>query len=76
MLGREITHKRYSVDELSNLYTQFGLDPAFSHSLASMEGKASMGSEEAFFNSKDVHKFIGKRTLAEFIEANKALYSK
>lgn len=64
------------MDELAGIYTQFGLDPAFAKILASMEGKVAQGSEEALFNSKDEKKFIGKHTLAEFIEENKALYAK
>lgn len=60
---------------MADRYAQLGLNPIFAKVLASMEGnKVAQGTEEALFNAKDITKFIGKHTLAEFIEANKALY--
>lgn len=56
-------------------YAGFGLNASYAKVLASVEGnEAARRTEEAFFNAKDITKFIGKHTLAEFIETNKALY--
>lgn len=76
IIGREITHKRYTGDELVNFFSSFGVDPAYAKFLTSMEGRVAKGDEEAIFNSPDITKFIGNHTLAEFIQANKAIYTK
>jgi len=76
VLGREIKHRRHTVAEQEEFYkTRFGFPPIFAEVLASMDGLAAQGKEE-LVNEPEDKKFIGKVTLLEYFENNRALWIK
>ncbi|KAF8189350.1 hypothetical protein BJ912DRAFT_1059180 [Pholiota molesta] len=77
ILGREITHKRISTDELEKIFSDLRVsDGKYAAYYANMENNASKGVEEDLFNSSDDKKFVGKRRLEEYIRANRELWIK
>ncbi|KAF8189351.1 hypothetical protein BJ912DRAFT_850807 [Pholiota molesta] len=76
ILGREITHKRISADELHKIFTGYGVSDEYAAGYVDMEINVSKGIEENLFNSSDDKKFVGKRRLEEYIRANRALWIK
>ncbi|KAF8198647.1 hypothetical protein BJ912DRAFT_1030189 [Pholiota molesta] len=76
ILGREITHKRISTDEVEKIFIGYGLSDKFAAGYSNMENNVSKGVEENLFNSSDDKKFVGKRRLEEYIRANRVLWVK
>ncbi|KAF8970131.1 hypothetical protein BDZ97DRAFT_127007 [Flammula alnicola] len=76
ILGREITHKRLSIEELGKLYTGYGMSAEYASLLSAMEGNVGKSKEEELFNTSDDKKFIGKHTLLEYFQANRELWIK
>ncbi|PPQ79600.1 hypothetical protein CVT25_003480 [Psilocybe cyanescens] len=80
VLGRTITHKRYTVEELADFYIQIGAPPEYANILAEMNRKVEQGSEEAVFSDSTAaaegRKFVGKHTLLEFFQENKSVWAK
>lgn len=74
-LGREISHKRVSVEEMAQVIAQFGVDPEFAIILGEIEGRVAHGSEESLFVSRNLTKFIGKHTLSDYVQQNKDLWT-
>ncbi|KAK0464463.1 uncharacterized protein EV420DRAFT_1618316 [Desarmillaria tabescens] len=69
VLGRKITHTRISVREMKDRYIAFGLPEDFATLLASIDELNASGVEERIFGTPG--KVTGKRTLRDFVEANK-----
>lgn len=76
ILGREITHKRSSVEEQTATMASFGLPADLAEALANMQLKVADGSEAEYFNANADQKIVGKHTLKEFFETNRALWIK
>ncbi|KAF8970137.1 hypothetical protein BDZ97DRAFT_2055434 [Flammula alnicola] len=70
ILGREITHKRLSIEELEKLYTGYGMSAEYASLLGTAEANVGKGKEEELFNASDDKKFTGKHTLLEYFQAN------
>ncbi|KAF8157094.1 hypothetical protein B0H34DRAFT_712106, partial [Crassisporium funariophilum] len=76
VLGREITHRRISIDEAIKIYAKFGIPPDYAKGLATSESLVAEGTEEkAFYANKD-RKIIGKHTLRAYLEANREIWAK
>ncbi|KAF8156986.1 hypothetical protein B0H34DRAFT_675345 [Crassisporium funariophilum] len=76
VLGREITHKKISVDEAIKIYLKFGMPQPLAEGLATLESLVAGGSEEkAFYADKD-RKIVGKHTLRGYLEANRHIWAK
>jgi len=75
VLGREIVHKRNSVEEQEETFKQF-LSPELAKVLALMEGLAAEGKEEVFFYEPGDRKYVGKHTLGDYFQENKHLWMK
>lgn len=76
VLGREITHKKIGEEERKQVFIQNGLTPELAGRLAQMEVRVGQGSEAKYFNESADRKFVGKHTLKEFLEANRAVWMK
>ncbi|KAK0201830.1 hypothetical protein DFS33DRAFT_1264295 [Desarmillaria ectypa] len=69
VLGRKIIHTRISVGELKDRYIAFGLPEDFATLFSSMDELNASGVEERIFGTPG--KITGKKTLRNFVEANK-----
>ncbi|KAF9470213.1 NAD(P)-binding protein [Pholiota conissans] len=76
ILGREITHKKITTEALEKIFAGFGVTQQYAEGYANLEKEVSLGLEEKLFNSTNHQKFIGKRTLEEYIKANRDLWIK
>ena len=71
VVGREIVHRRITIEEGTELWTSFGLDKGYVIELMKFEQSVGItGSEEASLKEPNVIK--GKRTLREYIVNNRA----
>ncbi|KJA23919.1 hypothetical protein HYPSUDRAFT_201042 [Hypholoma sublateritium FD-334 SS-4] len=71
ILGREITHKRLTIEELKNIYLNFAIRGEHAGRLAEADSFIANHSEEDIFNSSADKKFVGKHTLEEYIRHNR-----
>ncbi|KAF8805895.1 NAD(P)-binding protein [Phlegmacium glaucopus] len=76
ILGRKITYRRISVDELKKAYIGFGLDAEYAEYLVDFEAAIAKGDEEDAFNADENKRVVGKHTLREYFEANKDTWVK
>ncbi|KAF8799696.1 NAD(P)-binding protein [Phlegmacium glaucopus] len=76
ILGRKITYRRISVDDVKNAYIGFGLDAEYADYLVDLESAIAKGKEEDAFNADESKKVVGKHTLREYFEANKDTWVK
>ncbi|KAF9009630.1 hypothetical protein BDQ17DRAFT_1323167 [Cyathus striatus] len=77
VLGRKISHKRVSLEDLIAFWKQIGLPEDYAAGLAGLEQRISTGVKEEAFNTigdKDI-KFVGKGTLAEYFKENKDIWA-
>lgn len=75
VLEREITHKRLTVEELKNMYLNFGIRGDHAGRLAEADSLIANHFEENVFNSSADKKFVGKHTLEEYIRKNREMWS-
>ncbi|KAJ7244239.1 hypothetical protein C8J57DRAFT_1681023 [Mycena rebaudengoi] len=68
VLGREVSHKRYTEAEYKQVYISRGMPEDYAEVMSSMEGLIAQGVEEKLFKRAEV---VGKRTIREFFENNK-----
>ncbi|KAF9009628.1 hypothetical protein BDQ17DRAFT_1348451 [Cyathus striatus] len=76
-LGRKITHRRLSTEEVAQGFMSIGLTDNYANVLANAEKRLASGAEEKLFfvdGGKTV-KYIGKARLREYIEKNKELWA-
>lgn len=73
LLGREIVHKRNSVDQQTQIFGQF-LSPEYAAHLARVEHLIADGGEEKFFHEPEDRKIVGKQTLANYLQVNRHLW--
>lgn len=73
-VGRKITHVKHTVEEMKGIYTSYGLPEEYATVLSAMEGKIADQVEEGLFNGSVEKKFVGKRTLGEYIQENRELW--
>jgi hypothetical protein len=83
VLGRKITHKKLTTDELYKRYREvYGLEDAFARLMTNLEPSIDQGSEEKWTkekgvtideweNQRDFQVVLGKITISEFLEKNK-----
>ncbi|KAH9477750.1 Agroclavine dehydrogenase [Psilocybe cubensis] len=64
-----------TVEEQTEMFQQF-LSPEYAAHLARVEHLIADGGEEKFFYESEDRKYVGKHTLAEYIESNRALWMK
>ena len=76
ILGRKITHRRLSIDELKEIYLEDGLEPEYAVCMVNIQLEAARGTEEDIFNMDENKKFVGKRTLIEYLEFNQDIWVK
>ena len=76
ILGRKITHRRLSIDELKEIFLEEGLEPEYAVCMVNIQLEAARGTEEDIFNMNENKKFVGKRTLREYLEFNKDIWVK
>ncbi|KAH9475911.1 Agroclavine dehydrogenase [Psilocybe cubensis] len=80
VLGRPIVYKEITVEEHAARYAKAGLDPDFSKVLAGMDKVIEAGTEESYFKDQKLaaegRKYVGTRTLRQYFQDNKALWSK
>jgi uncharacterized protein YbjT (DUF2867 family) len=76
ILGRKITYRRLSIDELKEIFLGMGLEPEYADDLVTMEMETARGVEEDIFNAEDGRKFVGKHTMCEYLEANRDIWVK
>jgi hypothetical protein len=76
ILGRKITYRRLSIDELKEIFLGMGFEPEYADDLVTMEMGTARGVEEDIFNADDSRKFVGKHTLCEYLVANKDIWVK
>ena len=76
ILGRKITHRRLSIDELKEIFLEEGLEPEYAVCMVNIQLEAARGTEEDIFNMDENKKFVGKRTLREYLEFNKDIWVK
>ena len=74
ILGRNITHRRFSIDEYKELFLGEGLEPEYADYLVTVELEAAKGVEESIFNVDKDEKFVGKHTLREYLESNRNIW--
>ena len=74
ILGRNITHRRLSIDEYKEMILGEGLEPEYADYLVTVELEAAKGVEESIFNVDKDEKFVGKHTLREYLESNRNLW--
>ncbi|KAF9477233.1 NAD(P)-binding protein [Pholiota conissans] len=76
-LGREITHKKLSVEELTTLYaTEFGLPDDYAEIYAIKENGVGQGVEEKLFTEPSSDRTsVGTHRLEDYILANLELWS-
>ncbi|KAJ6616466.1 hypothetical protein B0H10DRAFT_1949113 [Mycena sp. CBHHK59/15] len=68
-VGRTITHTRLTEEEFTEVeISERGMSEAYARMMSSMDIFISKGAEERLFHRADV---IGKRTMRDFIQANK-----
>ncbi|RXW19930.1 hypothetical protein EST38_g5932 [Candolleomyces aberdarensis] len=73
VIGRPITHKAISAEEQQARLISFGLPLEYAKFLASEELKADSGTEAALVTANN--KFVGKFTVRDVLENNKAFWS-
>ncbi|KAF8965090.1 hypothetical protein BDZ97DRAFT_1659434 [Flammula alnicola] len=76
ILGREITHKKNSIEETAKMFAGLGLGPEYVNFLANLEANIAKGKEEELFNGSADKKIIGKHTLLEYFQTNRDLWIK
>ena len=76
MLGRKITYKRLSIDEYKEIFLEQGFEPDYADDMITVELEAARGVEEDIFNVEEDKKFVGKRTLIEYLEFNQDIWVK
>jgi festuclavine dehydrogenase len=73
VIGKPITHKAISAVEQQARYTSFGLSPEYAKFLASEEAKSDSDTEAAVVAQEN--KFVGKFSVKDVLEKNKAFWS-
>ncbi|KAJ7486716.1 hypothetical protein FB451DRAFT_1337460 [Mycena latifolia] len=68
VLGREVKHKRLTMEELTKVLRQRGMPEDYAEKMSSTDVLIAGGAEERLFRKAD---FVGKRRLGDFLEANK-----
>ena len=76
ILGRKITYRRLSKDELKEIFLGTGLEPEYADDLITMEMETARGVEEDIFNTDDGREIVGKHTMCEYLEANRYIWVK
>jgi festuclavine dehydrogenase len=76
IIGREITHKKISIEEQAQALAKRGLSPELANYLAKIQADVAEGSAAADFNDNTNRKIVGKHTLKEYLETNRALWIK
>ncbi|KAF8970122.1 hypothetical protein BDZ97DRAFT_1792059 [Flammula alnicola] len=75
VLGRKIIHKRLSEEEFSKFFQNSGAQEDYANGvLAWAQNKIATGEEAACFSSSKA--VIGKKTLRDYVEANRKLWVK
>ncbi|KAH9477746.1 Agroclavine dehydrogenase [Psilocybe cubensis] len=75
VLGREIVHKRHTVEQQTQIFGYF-LAPEYARHLAHVEHLIASGAEEKILDESEDRKYVGKHTLKEYFEANRNIWIK
>ncbi|PPR06221.1 hypothetical protein CVT24_000612 [Panaeolus cyanescens] len=73
-IGREITHKRLSPEEYKQVFTSFGMPDDYIVVFLEREKGASENSQVDVFNAPEEKKYVGKRTLKDYLQENAAIW--
>lgn len=76
ILGREITHKRLSSEQMTGILVSVGLPEDLAAFLVSLEQATADGVDSELFKNDDPKKRIGKHSLLEYLEENRELWVK
>ncbi|KAF9559101.1 NAD(P)-binding protein [Agrocybe pediades] len=77
VIGREITHRKNTVEQQVEEFTKIGMPEAFSKVLASAQNKfVAQGKEAAFMDAPEDRKYVGKRTLEQYFRENRQIWIK
>ncbi|KAF8899793.1 hypothetical protein CPB84DRAFT_1825263 [Gymnopilus junonius] len=76
VLGREIKHMKVEEEERKQVFIRNGIPSDLASRLAQMEVRVAHGSEAKYFDESADRKIVGKHTLREFVEANRAVWMK
>jgi hypothetical protein len=73
VVRRKITHVKLGPEDVRQPWVDAKVPEGYQAGLKFMELNAKKGSEEAYFRGEK-DKIIGKKTLREYVEENKALW--
>ncbi|RXW13270.1 hypothetical protein EST38_g12585 [Candolleomyces aberdarensis] len=73
VIGRPITHKVISEEEQAARYTSFGMPPEYARFLVAEEAKTDSDTEASLVANEN--KFVGKFSVRDVLEQNKAFWS-
>ncbi|KAF9559097.1 NAD(P)-binding protein [Agrocybe pediades] len=76
VIGREITHRKNTVEQQAAEFTKIGMPEAFSKVLASAQAFVAQGKEAAFMDAPEDRKYVGKRTLEQYFKENRQAWIK
>ncbi|KAF5318457.1 hypothetical protein D9619_010663 [Psilocybe cf. subviscida] len=76
ILGREITHKRLSSEQMTGILASVGLPEDLAAFLVSLEQATADGVDSELFKNDDPKKRIGKHSLLEYLKENRELWVK
>jgi festuclavine dehydrogenase len=76
VLGREITHKRLSPEQMTSIIIKAGLPEDFANFIVSLEQGTAEGKDQKLFENDDPKKRIGKHSLLEYFKENRESWVK
>lgn len=76
VLGREITHKKLTPEQVKSIFTRVGLPEDFASFLVSLQQVTAGGKDKELFENDDPKKVIGKHSLLEYFKENRELWVK
>lgn len=76
VLGREIIYKRLSPEQVTGIFTKFGLPEDLANFLVLLERGTAEGVDKDLFENDDPKKRIGKHSLLEYFKENRELWIK
>jgi len=76
VLGRGITHRKVSPEEQAQALGRAGVPPEFANMLVKLQVDAAAGLAEKDVRESADRKIVGKLTLKEYFEANRAIWIK
>ena len=71
ILGRKITHRRLSIDELKEIFLEEGLEPEYAVCMVNIQLEAARGTEEDIFNMDRIRKLLGSVLCANTLSSTK-----